>query len=69
MTINGYRIIWRCEATGSDETFFLGNLTGARKSARQMIGEPVTFNGEQIGVVESAFVADDNGDEIPVKRR
>ncbi len=62
--MKNHRIVWTSKATGSDETVFVGSLTDARRSARRMVGEAVVFDGEEIGTVENAYVADENGNPI-----
>ena len=59
-----YRIIWSSRATGTDETWFIGSIEDARTSALAMVGQPVYFQDEQIDVVDSAFVADGEGNEV-----
>ncbi len=60
-----YRIIWYSDATGSDETIAVCNsLAEAQASAMSMVGNPVFWEGDQISVVNKAYVADENGDEI-----
>lgn len=65
MTMRRFRIIWTSKATGTDQTTVICNTEcEARCAARKMIGEPIFFDDEQIGVVENAYLADENGNPL-----
>lgn len=60
-------IIWRCAATGAefDEFAEPKTIEEARRECAAMLGQPVYFQGEQVGVVESAYPGNAEGDYLP----
>ena len=59
-------IIWSCAATGAEFDEFAEPKTveEAQRDCGAMIGQPVFFHGKQVGVVESAYPGNAEGDYV-----